>query len=136
MIAVQVQSIEKYLHLVFQLGNSSCKFIVTVVINRVSVDMEADSGAECTTIPWSVFQEKMSNLRPSSVKVHQYDQSPLVVKGEYTATVQIYDRVIDATFTVVDVSTLYSLLGRDWMYLLGVDVSRLIQTAAQIHNMN
>ena len=62
--------------------------------------MEADSGAERTTIPWSVFQEKLSrkcNLRPSSVKLHQYDQSPLVVKGECTATVQIQDQVIDAT---------------------------------------
>ena len=52
-------SVEEYLHSVFQLGmgNSSCKFIVTVVINGVSVDMKADSGAECTTNSWSVFQE-------------------------------------------------------------------------------
>ena len=28
--------------------------------------------------------------------------------GECTATVQIHDRVIDATFVVVDVSTLYN----------------------------
>ena len=123
----------------FQLGNSSCRFIVTVVINRVSLDMGADSGAERTTIPWSIFQEKLSrncNLHPSSVKLHQYDQSPLAVKGECTVTVQIHDRIIDATFIVVDVSTLYLLFGRDWMYLLGMDVSRLLQSATQIHSMS
>ena len=75
------------------------------------------------------------NLRPSSIKLHQYDQSPLAVKGEYTVTVEIHDRVLDATIIVVDVSTLYPLFGRDWMYLLGVDVSRLIQSATQIHNV-
>ena len=76
--------------------------------------MEADLGAERTTIPCSVFQEKLlhkCNPRPSSVKLHQYVQSPLVVKGECTATVQIQDQVIDATFIVVDVSTLYPLFG-------------------------
>ena len=96
--------------------------------------MEANSGAKCTTIPWSIFQEKLArkcNLRLSSVKLHQYDQSPLVVKGECTVTVQIHDRIIDATFIVMDVSTLYPLFERDWMYLLGVDVSRLVQTATQ-----
>ena len=84
--------------------------------------MEADLGAERTTITWSVFQQSLSckcNLRLRSVKLHQYKQSPLVVKGECIAILQIHDRVIDATFIVVDVSTLYSLFGRDWMYLLG-----------------
>ena len=52
-------SVEEYLHSVFELGNSSRKFIVTVVINGISVDMEADLGAKCTTVPWSVFQEKL-----------------------------------------------------------------------------
>ena len=67
-------SVEEYLLSVFQLGNSSCKFTVTVAINGVSVDMEADSGAECITIPWSIFREKLShkcNLHPCSVKLRQ-----------------------------------------------------------------
>ena len=76
------------------------------------------------------------NLHPSSVKSHWYDQSPLAVKGECTVPVQIHDQVIYATFIVVDVSTLYPLFERDWMYLLWVDVSRLIQSTTQIHNMN
>ena len=134
-----MSSVEEYLHSFLQLGNSSRKFIVTVAINGVNLDIEANLGEERTTIPWSIFQEKLShncNSRLSSVKLLQYDQSPLVVKGECTVTVQIHDWVIDATFIAVDVSTLYPLFGRDWMYLLGVDVSRLIQSATQIHSMN
>ena len=34
-----VSSVEEYLHSVFQLGNSSHKFIVTVAINGVNLDM-------------------------------------------------------------------------------------------------
>ena len=67
-------STEEYLLSVFQLGNRSSKFIITVRINGVQVEMEADSGAERSTIPWSIFQDKLANvcdLAPSSVKLHQ-----------------------------------------------------------------
>ena len=42
---------------------------------------------------------------------------------------------MDATFVVVDVSTCYPLFGRDWMLLLGLDFTVLINEAAQIHNV-
>ena len=97
-----------------ELGNRSSKFIITVCINGVQVEMEADSGAERSTIPWSIFQDKLANvcdLAPSSMKLHQYDQSPLTVKGECKAKVQVNKSVIDATFVVVDVSTSYPQIG-------------------------
>ena len=78
-------STEEFLRSVFQLGKANPKFIITTFINGVRVDKEADCGAERSTIPWSVFQDKLINvckLVPSSVKLHQYDQSPLTVKGE------------------------------------------------------
>ena len=131
-------STEEYLHSVFQLGNTSPKFIITVVINGVHVDMEADSGAERSTIPWRIFQDKLANvckLVPSSVKLHQYDQSPLTVKGECKVKVRVNECVIDATFVVVDVLTCYPLFGRDWMLLLGFDLPILIKEATQVHNM-
>jgi len=53
-------SAEEYLHSIFQLGNNSQKFIITVTINGVELKMEVDSGAEHSTIPWSVFQKKLS----------------------------------------------------------------------------
>ena len=100
--------------------------------------MKADSGAERSTIPWSVFQDKLINvckLVPSSVKLHQYDQSPLTVKGECKVKVRVDKCVMDATFVVVDVSTCYPLFGRDWMLLLGLDLTVLINEATQIHNV-
>ena len=62
--------------------------------------MEADSGAECSSISWRIFQDKLANvckLVPSSVKLHQYDQSPLIVKGECKVKVWVNECVIDAT---------------------------------------
>ena len=97
--------------------------------------MKADSGAEQSTIPWSVFQEKVLNvckLVPSSVKLHQYDQFPLTVKGECKVKVWVNKWVMDATFVVVDASTCYPLFGRDWMLLLGLDLTVLINEAALI----
>ena len=72
-------STEGYLHNIFQLGNTTRKFIVTVCINGVELDMEVDSGAERTTMPWSIFQEKLvdvCDLTPTTVTLRQYDQSP------------------------------------------------------------
>ena len=54
--------------------------------------MEVDSGAERTTIPWSHFSNFLSlacELRPTSITLYQYDKSPLAVKGECQATVQV-----------------------------------------------
>ena len=47
-------STEKILHSVFQLGNTSHKFIIMVFNNGVGVDMEVDSGAEYSTILWAI----------------------------------------------------------------------------------
>ena len=131
-------STEEFLHSVFQLGKTNPKFIITTFINGVRVDMEANSGAERSTIPWSVFQDKLINvckLVPSSVKLHQYDQSPLTVKGECKVKIRVNKCVMEATLVVVDVSTCYPLFGRDWMLLLGLDLTVLINEAAQIHNV-
>ena len=130
-------STEGYLHNIFQLGNTTRKFIVTVCINRVELDMEVDSGAERTTMPWSIFQEKLvdvCDLTPTTVTLRQYDQSPLTVKGQCHVKVKLNERTFEANFLVVDVSTQYPLFGRDWMTLIGFNVSSLIQEATQVHN--
>ena len=69
------------------------------------------------------------------MKLQQYDQSPLRVKGECKAKVKINKQVIKATFVVVDVPTHYPLFGRDWMLLLGLDVATVIMEATKIHHM-
>ena len=97
--------------------------------------MEIDLGAERTTIPWSIFQDslgKVCDLTPTIITLHQYDQSPLKVKGQREVTVKVNENVIETSFVVVDVSTQCPLFGRDWMSLLWFDVSALIQEATQI----
>ena len=89
-------------------------------VNGVDVEMEIDSGAEHTTIPWSYFNQYLTSaceLRPTSVTLYQYDKSPLVVKGECHTSVQVNEPVIVATFIVVDAEAQYPLFGRDWMSL-------------------
>ena len=78
-------SAEGHLHTIFQLGKGTRKLLVSVYINGVKLVMEIDSGAERTTIPWSIFQDslgKVCDLTPTSITLHQYDQSPLKVKGQ------------------------------------------------------
>ena len=86
-------------------------------------------------IPWSIFQDslgKVCDLNPTSITLHQYDQSPLKVKGQCQFTVKVNESMIEASFLVVDVSTQYPLFGRDWMSFLGFDVSALIEEATQV----
>ena len=67
--------------------------------------MEVDSGAERSTIPTPIFNEKLATvcqLTPSSVNLHQYDHSPLKVDGESSVEIELNGRKIDATFIVVD----------------------------------
>ena len=41
--------------------------------------MELDSGADWSTVPWALFQEKLAGvckLVPTDVTLYQYDNSP------------------------------------------------------------
>ena len=58
----------------------------------------------------------------------------MVVKGECHASVQVNEQVIVATFIVVDAEAQYPLFGRDWMSLLGINVSSLILQATRVHS--
>ena len=116
----------EHLHTIFQLGSKSSKFVITVKINKVPLEMEVDSGAERSTIPLSIFQQKLADvckLQPSAVSLHQYDK----------ATVKINDRVIQAKFVVVEVEHQLPLLGRDWMTLLQFNVVTLMEQVTQVH---
>ena len=128
------------LHSIFQLGNHSQeKFLVTVNINGVPVKMEVDSGAERSTIPTPIFNEKLASvckLTPSSVNLHQYDHSPLKVDGESCVEVELNDRKIEATFIVVDKTGKLPLFGRDWMRKLGIYLTILMpQLVSNSHSI-
>ena len=124
------------LHNILQLGNRANKFLLTVDINSIPIEMEVDSGAERSTVPLSLFEQSLSGvckLKPSRVSLYQYDKSPLTIAGECQATIRINNRVISAVFVVVDVQKQFPLLGRDWMALLNFDLISLMRQATVIH---
>ena len=126
----------EHLYTIFQLGKSN-KFVISVEINKVPIEMEVYSGAERSTVPFSVFQQKLADvceLQPSLISLHQYDKSPLTIAGECQASVKINHRVIQATFVVVEVEKQLPLLGRDWVTLLQFDVVTLMEQVTQVHH--
>ena len=129
----------EHLHSILQLGTKSEKGLINVKINGISIEMEIDSGAERSTIPLSLFKQKLAGvckLQSSTVSLQQYDKTPLIVAGECSSQITINQCVIQATFVVADVHSQLPLLGRDWMALLQFDVSTLINQATQIHHMS
>ena len=75
--------------------------MVKVTINGVPIQMEVDTGAERSTIPVTLFQDKLAvvcKLLPSQVMLRQYDQTPLKVVGECSAKLQIGDHKLVGIF--------------------------------------
>ena len=64
--------------------------------------MKVDFGVEHSTIPWALFQNNLlaaaSYLVSTTVTLGQYDQTPLVVKGECQVNEQNNECEIVATF--------------------------------------
>ena len=133
-------SSEEHLHSIFQLGKQSNKYMITVRINGIMVDMEVDSGAERSTVPKSLFEEKLVSvckLSPSRVSLHQYDCSPLIIVGECCADIEFNGHNMKATFVVVDMTGKHPLFGRDWLQQLGIDLIALVnQSAMQLHHID
>ena len=76
-------SSDEQLHGIFQVGGKSPKFMATVIINGVSIEMEIDTGAEHSTIPIASYKDKLATvctIVPSQVTLQQYDQSPLIAR--------------------------------------------------------
>ena len=101
--------------------------------------MEVDSGAERSTIPTTIFNDKLARvcqLTPSSVNLHQYDHSPLKVDGESSVEIELNGRKIDAAFIVVDITGKFPLFGRDWLQKLGIDLMVLMpQLVSSSHSI-
>ena len=133
-------SSEDHLHSIFQLGKDSSKYMITVKINGIPVEMEVDSGAERSTVPNSLFNERLSSvckLSPCKVSLHQYDHSLLTIAGECCANVEFNGHNMKATFVVVSITGKHPLFGRDWLQLLGIDLTALVnQYAKQVHRVS
>ena len=126
---------DDYIQTILHLGNKASKFLVTATINDIDVQMEMDSGADKSTIPWELYQEKLAavcKLVPTKVFLYQYDKSHLKVKGQCKVTVQVLGRKIVATLIVVDVKHQVPLFGRDWMIAFGLDLPTILHQTLQV----
>ena len=127
-----------HLYAILQLGNKADKFLVSTKINGVDVEMELDSGADRSTVPWTWYQEKLAGvckLVPTDVTLYQYDKSPLMIKGQCKVTVQVLDQKICATLMVVDVKNQIPLFGRDWMVSFGLNLPTILNHTLQVSHV-
>ena len=95
---------EDHLDSIFQLGKESNKYMIAVKINGIMRNMEVDSGAERSTVSKSLFEEKLSELSPSAVSLHQYDHYLLTIAGECCVNVEFNGHKMKATCVVVDIT--------------------------------
>ena len=90
-------------------------FMVKVAVNGVPIDMEIDTGAECSTIPAALFEEQLATIckaQPSQVTLRQYDQTPLKVVGQCSVKLRVGARHLTGVFIIVDIPSKHPLLGR------------------------
>ena len=74
MTVVVVVAVLRDTCILFSVGERYAQVLVSVYINGVELVMEINSGAERTTIPWSIFQDsfgKVCDLTPTSITLHQ-----------------------------------------------------------------
>ena len=90
-------------------------------------------------MPLSLFKQKLAGvcmLQSSTVSLQQYDKTPLIVVGKCFSQITINQCVIQVTSVVGDVHSQLLLLGRDWIDLLQLNVSTLINQATQNHHVS
>ena len=96
--------------------------MVSVTVNGVQIKMEANTGAEHSTIPTAILEEKLATVCkvvPSQVTLWQYDQTQLKVVGQCKANLQIGKYCLTGTFIIVDILDKHPLLGRDLLMEIG-----------------
>ena len=117
----------------------SKKLTTTLLLDGVEMLMEVDTGAELSTIPFSQFKEKLGHvkLQPSTVKLRQYDGTPLSVKGEIEVTVQKGQQTQMGAFVLVEnADGQLPLLGRDWLYKLRLNWLELLGMSRSVHKVD
>ena len=64
--------------------------------------MKIDTDAECSTIALILYKERLSHMKlePSTVELHQYDGTPLTVKGESEITSQKGQKTMPGSFVL------------------------------------
>ena len=122
-------SLDEQLHGIFQVDGKPPKFTVAVTVNGVQIKMEVDTGAEHSTIPAALFEEKLRTvckLVPSQVTLRQYDQTQFKVVDQCKANLQIGKQHLTGTFIIVDIPSKHPLLGRDLLTEMGITMDTVL----------
>jgi len=103
--------------------------MVIVAVNGVSIKMEVDTGAERSTIPATLFEDKLATVckvLPSQVTLRQYNQTPFKVVGQCSANLKIGGHQLTGAFIIVDIPSKHPLLGRDLLTEMGITMDMLL----------
>ena len=106
------------------------KLTTVLQVEGKALEMEVDTGAELSTIPAYINQQKLHDIKlhPSSVCLHQYDGSTIPVKGEIKVVASTGEQSVAGSFIIVDIKNeQLPLLGRDWLLQLRLDWPKLLK---------
>ena len=100
-------------------------------MDHVVAKVLIDNGSSLNVMPKSTLEKlsfNASHLKPSSMVVHAFDGTRQEVRGEIDLPAQIGSHTYQVTFQVMDINLAYNcLLGRPWIYSMGVVSSTLHQ---------
>lgn len=104
---------------------------VTVLVNSASLEMEVDTGASCSIISATTYdqlwpKDQSPPLSPTQKKLCTYTRESLQVKGAIAVTVHYQGQTAELELVVV-AGAGPSLLGRDWLQKIRLDWQRLHQ---------
>lgn len=107
-------------------NNNSDPIVVKVCINGVSETMQVDTGCSNTIVGETVF-EKIKNksnigLKPSTLHLKTWTNQKVGVLGETIVTVK-YKGQIHELPMLVGTGNGVSLLGRNWLNVLGIQIN-------------
>ena len=83
----------------------SSKLTTVLDVDGVALEMEVDTGAELSTIPVAIYQQKLRHIKlyPSAVRLHQYDGSTIPIKGEIRVTVSTKEQSVTGNFVIAGI---------------------------------
>ena len=98
------------------------KLVTTLRVGTRNIDPEVDTGAELSTIPASIYHEKLQRvkLQPSAKVLCQYDGRTLPTMGEIVTEVSHDQQEVEGPFIIAKTNGQLPLLGWDFLYRLSL----------------
>ena len=95
-----------------------------------NVDFEVDTGAELSTIPASIYREKLEHvkLQPSSIILCQYDGTAIPTMAEIVTEVSHGQQEVEGRLIIIGKTNgRLSLLVHDWLHRLSLDRPKMLK---------